>query len=183
MLSGCSTDQPTHDDLLTALNVLSQKKACVTSTMFNQWPVKGDFVTRNKMIMEQLADVGLVEQADNTFDLTAKGKDFFDQEQNGFCYASAHTISDVNLIKKIPTEQLPTAVYSAWQISFKITPMVAGEWIDNPALLSALGVDFSQLTQSHDFTVRLIKRNEKSKIELLDPRFSFSPNHSFKMGW
>ncbi|KOO58672.1 hypothetical protein WH43_07395 [Rheinheimera sp. KL1] len=182
-LSGCSNERPTSEELLAALNELGQKKACLTSELFSEWPAKGDFVTRNKVIMERLADVGLVQQANGTFDLTAKGKDFFDHKQNGFCYASGHTISNVNLIKEVPTEQLPTAVYQAWQISFEITPMVGGEWIDNPELLRVLGVDFPQITQSQNFNVRLIKRNENAEIELLDPRFSFRPNHSFKMGW
>lgn len=183
VLSGCSADQPSSEELLNALTELGQKKACLTSELFSEWPAKGNYVDRNKVIMERLADVGLVQQANGSFDMTVKGKDFFDDKQSGFCYASGHTISDVNLIKEVPAEQLPSAVYKAWQISFKLTPMVEGEWINNQELLNVLGVDFQRVTQSKDFTVRLIKRDEKSKIELLDPRFSFSPNLRFNIGW
>lgn len=183
LLSGCSADKPSNDELLGALTTLGQKKACITSALFGKWPAQGDSVIRNKDIMERLVDAGLIRKANDTFDLTVKGIEFFDEEQNGFCYASGHTVSDVNLVKEIPKEQLPGGVYSAWQVSFKVTPMVAGEWIDDDALLKRIGVEFSTITQSQDFTARVIKRSETSKVELSDPRFSYSPNHSFSMVW
>lgn len=183
LLSACSADKPGHEELFGALNGLGQKKACITSALFDKWPAQGDSVVRNKDIMERLADVGLISEANDTFDLTVKGIEFFDEEQNGFCYASGHTVSDVNLVKEISKEQLPDGVYGAWLVSFKVTPMVAGEWIDNAALLKKLGVEFPAITQSQDFTARFIKRSETSKVELSDPRFSYSPNHSFSMAW
>jgi hypothetical protein len=183
LLSGCSADKPGHEELFGALNGLGQKKACITSALFDKWPARGDSVIRNKDIMERLVDVGLISKVNDAFDLTVKGIEFFDKEQNGFCYASGHTVSDVNLVKEIPKEQLPEGVYGAWQVSFKVTPMVAGEWIDDDALLKKLGVEFLAITQSQEFTARVIKRSETSKVELSDPRFSYSPNHSFSLVW
>ncbi|MBY0418257.1 MAG: hypothetical protein K2W88_09390 [Pararheinheimera sp.] len=183
LLSACSADRPDDEELIDALAGLTQKKACITSTLFNQWPAQGRSVTQNKEIMERLSDVGLVNRANNSFDLTPKGKEYFDKEESGFCYASSHSVSDVIFIKELPKEQLPAAVYRAWQISFKIAPMVTGEWIDNEALLKLLKVEFQAITQPRDFVVRLIKRDENSEIELSDPRFSFSPHLHFQMGW
>jgi len=183
LLSACSADRPDDEELISALAGLTQKKACITSTLFNQWPAQGSSVAQNKAIMERLTDVGLVNYSNGSFDLTPKGKEYFDKEESGFCYASGHAVSEVTFIKELPKEQLPAAAYRAWQISFKIAPMVTGEWIDNDALLKLLRVEFQAITQPRDFVVRLIKRDENSKIELLDPRFSFSPNHHVQMGW
>jgi hypothetical protein len=183
LLSGCSADKPTNEELLGALTELSQKKACLTSGLFSVWPAKADSITRNKDIMDRLAEVGLLTYSNGSFNLTSKGKDFFDAEQSGFCFASGHIVSDIDLIKEIPKEQLPSAVYKAWQISFNVTPMVEGEWIDNTALLKKLGVDLSTITRSQKLSLRIIKRDKASKIELSDPRFSYTPNHSFKTGW
>ncbi|MDE3274341.1 hypothetical protein [Pseudoalteromonas sp. G4] len=177
---GCGSNNPSESEIKELLSQEVNKKGCARSSLLKSFPIDSSAAKVNKDILMLFADAGLLEYQNKEYLLTDKGQAVYDSENEGFCYTSGYTATDIKVLKEESKDKLPTALSGAWLVSFKAVPNDLSDWINTEGFIknASLASDKTP-SEEKEFTIRVAKKHGEEKLILADARFRFSPGMYF----
>lgn len=177
---GCNADQPSEAEIVKAFAPYTAKKACASSVLFNEFPIKKSLVDSNQQTLDVFLAAGLIEKTGSSYTLSPLGKETYDTSKEGFCYTESFKISSFKIEKEV--DSLPDKLTAAWFVSVDITPDQVSNWVKDDELLKAASL-LSDKTpeESKKFTVRVGKKVGKEELEVIDPTFHFKPGLTYNV--
>lgn len=181
-LAGCGTDQPSEAEIVKAFTPYTAKKACASSVLFNEFPVRKSLVDNNQQILDIFVDAGLLEKSGSSYTLTALGRETYDSSKKGFCYTDSFRISSFKIEKEL--NDLPPKLTKAWYVSVDIAPDQVSDWVKNDELLKAASrMSDTAPDENKSFTVRVGKIVGENELKVIDTHFTFHPGLTYNVGW
>ncbi|MFQ6370879.1 hypothetical protein [Shewanella sp. YIC-542] len=182
VLTGCSKDQPSEEEIKNALTIYTEKKGCASSVLFKEIPINLRYIKNNQNIIKIFVNAGLLEKTDDSYTLTALGKEAYDPSMNGFCYTDSYKINSVKVEKE--DANIPSTLSGAWYVSLNISPSQVSDWVKNEELINAASrLSEKDVESPKTYTVRLGKKIGVEELVVIEPRFSFEPGLKYNMGW
>ena len=184
LLAGCMDKAPTEQEIKDLLVSYTGQSSCITSTLFDRFPVSTQRVGDNAPLFQRFVEAGLLERSGDSYQLTAKGEESYNPQKQGFCYIDHFVIDNIEVSAVDATER--PALAAMWEVGFDIAPHQIADWMRNSPVDSAPELEATnkeRVERVNHLTVLVGETRADGKLVIADPKFSFDPGLYLNKSW